>query len=100
MLTSTKIAPGDQQQLKSVGIWPDRQHIIVVKAAIRWKGGYEPIARHVLYVDTPGLGATDLTRFPFRNLNRPIYPLERAAVFDAPGRGNPLWLPFSATQFS
>lgn len=77
VLTSTKIAPGDQQQLKSVGIWPDRQHIIVVKAAIRWKGGYEPIARHVRYVDTPGLGATDLTRFDFRNLTRPIYPLDQ-----------------------
>jgi microcystin degradation protein MlrC len=81
VLTSTKIAPGDQQQLKSVGIWPDKQHIIVVKAAIRWKGGYEPIARHVLYVDTPGLGATDLTRFPFRNLNRPIYPLDEDVAF-------------------
>jgi microcystin degradation protein MlrC len=77
VLTSTKIAPGDQQQLKSVGIWPDRQKIIVVKAAIRWKGGYEPIARHVLYVDTPGLGSTDLTRFSFRNLTSPIYPLDQ-----------------------
>lgn len=82
VLTSTKIAPGDQQQLKSVGIWPDRQHIVVVKAAIRWKGGYEPIARHVIYVDTPGLGATDLTRFSFQHLTRPIYPLDEEAAFD------------------
>ena len=64
-----------------MGIWPDRQHIIVVKAAIRWKGGYEPIARHVIYVDTPGLGATDLTRFPFHSLTRPIYPLDEDATF-------------------
>ena len=81
VLTSTKIAPGDQQQLKSVGIWPDRQQIIVVKAAIRWKGGYEPIARHVIYVDTPGLGSTDLTRFAFQHLTRPIYPLDEEARF-------------------
>ncbi len=81
VLTSTKIAPGDQQQLKSVGIWPDRQHIIVVKAAVRWKGGYEPIARHAIYVDTPGLGATDLSRFDFRNLTRPIYPLDSDVSF-------------------
>jgi microcystin degradation protein MlrC len=84
VITSTKIAPGDQQQLKSVGIWPDRQHIVVVKAAIRWKGGYEPIARHVIYVDTPGLGATDLTRFSFHNLTRPIYPLDEDAAFGEP----------------
>ncbi len=81
VLTSTKIAPGDQQQLKSVGIWPDRQHIIVVKAAVRWKGGYEPIARHVFYVDTSGLGATDLSRFDFRHLSHPMYPLDRDVVF-------------------
>lgn len=81
VLTSAKIAPGDQQQLKSVGIWPERQKIIVVKAAIRWKAGYEPIARHVIYVDTPGLGSTDLRRFPFRQLSRPIYPLDAEARF-------------------
>ncbi len=82
VLTSTKIAPGDQQQLKSVGIWPDRQHIIVAKSAIRWKGGYEPIARQVFFVDTPGLGATDLSRFDFQHLSRPMYPLDRDASFD------------------
>lgn len=76
VLTSTKIAPGDQQQLKSVGIWPDRQKIVVVKAAVRWKGGYESIARHVIYVDTPGLGSTDLSRFDFQHLSRPLYPLD------------------------
>lgn len=81
VLTSNKIAPGDQQQLKSVGIWPDQQKILVVKAAIRWKGGYEPIARHVIYVDSPGLGSTDLTRFDFQNLNRPLYPLDPDTTF-------------------
>ena len=40
VLTSRKSMPGDQQQLKSVGIDPARQHIIVVKAAVRWRGGY------------------------------------------------------------
>ncbi|MCO5222443.1 MAG: M81 family metallopeptidase [Thermomicrobiales bacterium] len=81
VLTSTKIAPGDQQQLKSVGLDPAKQKIIVVKAAVRWRGGYEPIARHVLYVDTPGLGSTDLSRFDFRNLGRPLYPMDPGASF-------------------
>ena len=42
VLTSHKCMPGDQQQLKSVGIDPTRQQIIVVKAAVRWRGGYRP----------------------------------------------------------
>ncbi|MBA2452141.1 MAG: M81 family metallopeptidase [Chloroflexia bacterium] len=76
VLTSRKIAPGDLQQLKSVGIDPSQQNIIVVKAAVRWRGGYAPITRHSIDVDTPGLGSVDLTSFSFRHLRRPIYPLD------------------------
>ena len=68
--------PGDLQQLKSVGIDPTRQHILVVKAAVRWRGGYEPIMRHAIHVDTPGLGSVNLANFDFRKLRRPIYPLD------------------------
>lgn len=76
VLNSRKIAPGDQQQLKSVGIDPLRQKIIVVKAAVRWRGGYGPIAKHAIHVGTPGLGDVDLTRFEFEHLTRPIHPLD------------------------
>lgn len=76
VLNSRKIAPGDQQQLKSVGIDPLRQKIIVMKAAVRWRGGFGPIARHAIHVGTPGLGDVDLTRFEFHHLARPIHPLD------------------------
>lgn len=76
VLTSRKCMPGDLQQLTSVGIDPVRQQIIVVKAAVRWRGGYGPIAKHAIDVDTPGLGSVDLSRFPFRHIRRPIFPLD------------------------
>jgi microcystin degradation protein MlrC len=79
VLTSRKCLPGDQQQLKSVGIDPLRQQIIVVKAAVRWRGGFGPIARHAIYVDTPGLGSVDLRRFPYKHIRRPIFPLDSDA---------------------
>jgi microcystin degradation protein MlrC len=78
VLTSKKFAPGDQQQLKSVGIDPARQKIVVLKAAVRWRGGYGEIARHAILVDTPGLGSVDLTRFDFKHIRRPIFPLDSA----------------------
>jgi microcystin degradation protein MlrC len=76
VLTSRKSMPGDQQQLKAVGIGPPRQHIIVVKAAVRWRGGFEAIAKHAVFADTPGLGSVDLRRFPYQNIRRPIFPLD------------------------
>ena len=76
VLTTRKSMPGDQQQLKSVGIDPARQKIIVVKAAVRWRGGYGLIAKQAIYADTPGLGSVDLGRFSFQNIRRPIFPLD------------------------
>jgi microcystin degradation protein MlrC len=76
VLTSRKSMPGDQQQLKSVGIDPLPQKIIVVKAAVRWRGGFGTIAKHAIYADTPGLGSVDLTCFPYRHIRRPIFPLD------------------------
>jgi microcystin degradation protein MlrC len=76
VLTSKKTMPGDLQQLKSVGIDPARQKIIVVKAAVRWRGGYQPITKYSIDVDTPGLGSVNLAAFPFKHLRRPIFPLD------------------------
>lgn len=84
VLNSRKIAPGDQQQLKSVGIDPLRQKVIVVKAAVRWRGGFGAIAKHAIHVGTPGLGDVDLTRFEFRHLTRPIYPLDPIVAWSVP----------------
>ena len=79
VLTSRKQMPGDLQQLKSVGIDPTREKIVVVKAAVRWRGGYAPITKHSIDVDTPGLGSTDLRRFRFEHLPRPVFPLDAEA---------------------
>ena len=82
VVTEQPTAPGDQQQLKSLGITPAEQQIIVVKAAVRWRGGYGPIAKHAIHVDTPGLGSADLTRFPFRQVRRPIWPLDPKTTWE------------------
>ena len=82
VLTTTKTAPGDLQQLKAVGIDPARQHILVVKAAIRWRGGYLPITKHHIDVDTPGLGSVNLGNFEFHKIRRPIFPLDLDATWD------------------
>lgn len=77
VITSRKTMPGDQQQLKSVGIEPTEQHILVMKSAIRWRGGLEAITARSIDVDTPGLGSVNLANFPYQRIRRPIFPLDR-----------------------
>ncbi|MGH2560909.1 MAG: M81 family metallopeptidase [Thermomicrobiales bacterium] len=82
ILTSRKFAPGDLNQLRSVGICPEEQKILVVKAAVRWRGGYGPITKHAILVDTPGLGSVDLSRFGFHHIRRPLFPLDMATTWE------------------
>jgi microcystin degradation protein MlrC len=76
LLTERKTPPGDLAQLRSQGIVPEEQKIIVVKAAVAFRGAYEPIAAAILEVDTPGLCAPDLRRFQYHKVPRPMYPVD------------------------
>jgi microcystin degradation protein MlrC len=74
--TERRMPMWNLEQLRSLGIEPTRLRIIVVKAAIAYRAAYLPIAHRIIEVDTPGLAAADVRRFAFKNLRRPIYPLD------------------------
>jgi microcystin degradation protein MlrC len=76
VLTERRMPMWNLQQLKALGIEPSRLRAIVVKGAVAYRAAYEPIARRVIPVDTPGLAAADVRRFHYRRLKRPIYPLD------------------------
>ncbi|MEE2659905.1 MAG: M81 family metallopeptidase [Candidatus Latescibacterota bacterium] len=76
LLTTHKTPPMDLGQLRSQSIVPEDLYMIGIKAAIAHRAAYDPILRASYYVDTPGMGSSDLRRFPYRNLSRPIRPLD------------------------
>lgn len=77
VLMERKTMPFDAQQLRSLGIEPADRNIIVVKSAIAWQAAYGEIAKRALYVDTPGICTANLKTLPYRNVRRPIFPLDR-----------------------
>ena len=81
LITSHKTPPGDLNQLRSQGIEPLLQKIIVVKSAVAFRGAYEAIAGEIWEVNTPGLCASDLSLFNHQHIPRPVYPLD-AKSFD------------------
>ncbi len=76
VLTSKRQTPFSLQQLLSLGINPKAMQIIVVKAAIAYRAAYEPIAGEIIEVDTPGLTAVNPLHFSYRNVRRPLFPLD------------------------
>jgi microcystin degradation protein MlrC len=71
VLNSLRTPPFSLGQLTSLGIEPERQAILVVKAAVAYKAAYGPIAGRIIEVDTPGLTSLDLSRFTYRHASLP-----------------------------
>jgi microcystin degradation protein MlrC len=76
VLNSLRHPPFSLGQLTCLGIAPQRQRLLVVKAAIAYKAAYAPVAGTVIAVDTPGLTAVNPTRFAYRHIRRPLFPLD------------------------
>jgi microcystin degradation protein MlrC len=77
VLTSQRHPPFSLGQLTCLGIRPELQRLLVVKAAIAYKAAYAPVAGTIIEVDTPGLTAVNPHRFNYRHVRRPLYPLDR-----------------------
>jgi microcystin degradation protein MlrC len=76
MVTTLRQVPFSLHQLISCGIYPQRQKILVVKAAIAYRAAYEPIAGRIIEVDTPGSTTINPARFRYRYARHPLLELD------------------------
>lgn len=67
----------DPELFRSHGIDPVYCKIVVVKSPNGFRAAYEPIAKSIFVVDTPGVSTANLKSLPFRRVPRPIYPLDK-----------------------
>jgi len=75
-LTEKRVGPYDLGHVLYAGLWPEDFHIIVVKSAIAWQAAFGKFARRVINVDSPGCCSANLRHFEYRQVRRPVYPLE------------------------
>jgi microcystin degradation protein MlrC len=80
LLTSRKTPPFDLGQLRSQGIEPQQLSVIGVKAAVAHRRAYDRITKASFTVATPGPCSSDLRRFPYKHVRRPIVPLDDHVV--------------------
>lgn len=59
---------------------------VVVKSRGHFRAGFDEFFKpdQVIEVDAPGLTSPVLSRFDFKNLPRPVFPLDQDAVWDGP----------------
>jgi microcystin degradation protein MlrC len=76
LLVSLRCQPEDQEQFRIVGIEAREQRLLALKGINHFRADFEPIASEIIFVDSGGLVSVDFTRFPFRHVRRPIWPLD------------------------
>jgi microcystin degradation protein MlrC len=81
ILVSRRRQTLDPEMIRFVGIDPLAEKIVVVKSTIHYRAAFEPIAREIIEVDAPGLSSSNLGRFDFRRVRRPIFPLDPDTVW-------------------
>ena len=71
----------DPEMIRFVGLDPLAEKIVVVKSTIHYRAAFEPIAKEIIEVDAPGLSSSNLSRFAFERVRRPIFPLDPETAF-------------------
>jgi microcystin degradation protein MlrC len=66
----------DPEMIRFVGLDPLEHKLLVIKSTIHYRAAFEPIAREIVEVDAPGLSSSNLARFDFKRIRRPIFPLD------------------------
>ena len=70
VLATTKCQTADQEMFRHVGIEPKLQRIVAVKSSVHFRADFQPIAREVLVVKSPGPALADPAEFAWKKLRR------------------------------
>jgi microcystin degradation protein MlrC len=76
VVSRKRCEPFDLTFLTHAGVDPRLKNYVILKSRQHFRAGFEPIARHIIIVSGPGVCSSDYGKFPFRNLRRPLYPLD------------------------
>jgi microcystin degradation protein MlrC len=76
ILTSRACLVFEPNHFRSLGIEPLERKILVCKAELQHRAGMATVGRTFIDVDAPGLATQDLKRLPFKEIRRPVFPLD------------------------
>lgn len=76
VVCSLRHEPYDLGVFTHAGIDPALKKYILIKSRQHFRAGFEPILKDVVMVSGPGICTSDYAQFPWKNVRRPIYPLD------------------------
>ena len=72
VLACRRIQAVDQEMFRHVGVEPSDVPILALKSTVHFRAHFQPIAKTLLCVQSPGAHVTDPAELPYRNLRKGI----------------------------
>jgi microcystin degradation protein MlrC len=76
VVTSIRHAANDQGYFRVAGVDPETESMLMIKSRGHFRADFEPICHSIIEVDAPGAANPMLDRYEFKNVRRPIWPLD------------------------
>jgi microcystin degradation protein MlrC len=71
-LASVKCQAADQEMFRHLGVEPRRERILALKSSVHFRADFEPIAKEVLVVRSPGPALADPAEFRWQKLRKGV----------------------------
>lgn len=79
IVASNRVQAEERGQYRVLGVDVERLNVLALKGINHFRADLEPIARGIVFVESGGIHATDLRTLPYRNVRRPLWPLDDIA---------------------
>lgn len=76
VVISRHVEPYDIECLMSLGLDPMRRKYIMLKSRVHFRAGFQDLAKGIVECEGLGVCTSDYSQLEFRNVRRPIYPLD------------------------
>ena len=70
VVASRKVQAADQEMFRHVGVEPKKEKILALKSSVHFRADFEPMAKEVLVVKSPGPALADPTEFAWTRLRK------------------------------
>ena len=72
VLASRKCQAADQEMFRHLGVEPRASRIVALKSSVHFRADFEPIAKEVLVVKSPGPALADPAEFKWMKLRKGV----------------------------
>ncbi len=76
VLVTRQIEPTSPDMFRVLGIEPRDKRYLAIKSRVHWRAALGPLAREIVECAGVGVCTSDYSQLTFRNVRRPIYPLD------------------------